>query len=134
MAAVVGNEVMLSAKIYSGGAPAGVPAGAWWSVNDLGFDKSKILTVASVNINNYPAEVWTVKISEADMSVSGGKVEFFVSSDGETWLPAALGETISFPGVNRQRLLWRAKFTPGEDLETTPFLDRLRLDYQVKFL
>ncbi|MDO8557491.1 MAG: hypothetical protein Q7R98_03455 [Candidatus Jorgensenbacteria bacterium] len=106
----------------------------FWEIKDDGFDKSKSREVTSANINNYPAEVRSAKISELDFSTSGGKVEFALSSDGVTWVPATLNQDVSFSGENRSRLLWRARFTPDSDTETTPFLDRLRLDYKVSFL
>lgn len=125
---VKSGEITLRAKTERGGNTE------WWEIKDGGFDKSEVRTITSANINNYPAELRTANIKEVDLSTSGASFEFSLSSDGKIWEPAIVGQDISFNGQNRQRLLWRVKFMPDNDPETTPFFDRLRLSYQVKFL
>ena len=128
VSSVKSGEIILHAKTERGGNIE------WWEVKDNGFDKSEIRTITSANINNYPAELRTASIKEVDLSASGASFEFSLSSDGKVWEPAVLRQDVIFNGQNRQRLLWRVKFTPDNDPETTPFFDRLQLSYQVKFL
>lgn len=105
-----------------------------WEFSDLGFDKARTLDVFSSNINNYPAEVRTAKITELDFSPNGARVNFFVTNDGRKWYNASPGSEIVFPNKEGRELRWRATFIPDSNPDTSPFLDRLRLDYQVKFL
>jgi hypothetical protein len=147
----ISGAVDLSQSIFSGSekaavfSPAKVGSGAtltarvtdasgavlFYSFSDRGFDKSKTLQVVSSNISDYPADTYTAVISELDFSGSGSKAAFSLSNDGENWRPAELGRLVNFPAGSRS-LFWKAEFTPDGDPLTSPFLDRIRVDYQVK--
>lgn len=105
-----------------------------WEFTDLGFEKEKQYDIASNNINNYPAEVRSVKLTEYDLSLIGGDIVFYVSNDGEAWQKIGLNDEVEFSKSDGRKLLWKATITPTGPNDTSPFLDRIRLDYKVKFL
>lgn len=106
----------------------------FWEFLDKGFDKTKELEIVSININNYPAEIRRAKISQIDLAGEGADIDIFLSNDGEKWHKVSFGEEIVFPDKKGRRLLWRAVFKPLGGQYTSPFFDRIRIDYVVKFL
>ena len=123
------NSDILFAKVATG-----LSQNEFWKFTDKGFNKSKKLEIVSANINNYPAEVRTARISEIDFSNFGAKPTFYLSNDGDDWEKVAIGEDVVFDNKSGRELRWRAIFYPKRGAEMTPFLDRIRLDFQVKFL
>lgn len=106
-----------------------------WQFIDEGFKVPSLAQVTSINLNNYPAEVWTATIVDADVFEGKSRVEFALSNDGARWIPARVGEPVNFPNVNNIRLFWRATFQPEDGARfSSPFFDRIRVDYKVKFL
>jgi len=106
-----------------------------WQFVDEGFKVPSSARVTSINLNNYPAEVWSATIIDADVFEGKSNVEFALSNDGISWIPARVGEQVMFPDVNNIRLFWRATFTPEDGARfSSPFFDRIRVDYKVKFL
>jgi hypothetical protein len=105
-----------------------------WKFIDKGFDKTKDLAVASVNINNYPAEVRSATIFEADLVAGGAETEFYLANDDGKWIKAELGKELVFPDSHGRQLRWRAVFKPDSDPNTSIFFDRIFIGYKVKFL
>lgn len=106
----------------------------WREFRDLGFVKTTPIEVVSKNLNTYDgAEVRAAKIVELDASRAGGAVELSLSNNGETWLPAEVGKEITFPNASGTLLLWRARVAPAGADEYSPFLDRINLQFKVKF-
>lgn len=115
-------------KLEANGAPE------WRAFRDLGFLKTDTREVVSKNLNTYDAsEVRRAKIEEFDASLVGGSVEFFLSNDGITWLPAEVGREIAFPDPSGAQLLWKARVTPAGDDDFSPFFDRIRVQFWIKF-
>ncbi len=106
----------------------------FWEFVDQGFEKTEEKEVASVNLNNYPAEVRYASIGRMEFSEEGADVSFYVSNNGEDWIELSEGEEIQFPDKEGRRLLWKVEFDPDRDLEKSPFLDTFQLKYLVKFL
>ncbi|MEW6617221.1 MAG: hypothetical protein AB1333_02260 [Patescibacteria group bacterium] len=106
-----------------------------WQFVDEGFNVPSFARVSSLNLNNYPAEVWAATIVEADVFEGKSDIEFALSNDGKEWVPARVGEFIAFPDNSQKRLFWRATFTPESGARfSSPYFDKIRVDYKVKFL
>ena len=106
-----------------------------WQFVDEGFKVPSLARVVSINLNNYPAEVWTATIVDSDVFEGKSNIEFALSNDGVSWIPARIGEPVVFPDPNNNRLFWRATFQPEDGARfSSPFFDRIRVDYKVKFL
>lgn len=101
---------------------------------DDGFLKTETGKITSLNLSHYPAEVRTATIQEMDFGSRGANAAFFLSNDGETWEKAAVGKTITFKNKSGRMLFWRGEFAPDSNQNTTPFLDRIEIFFQVKFL
>ncbi len=101
---------------------------------DEGFDTSRPVDVVSTNINNYHAEVRGATIRELDSTTGGGSIEFSVSNDGVAWKAAHVGETVVFDNPHGTQFFWRARMTPGTTTQRSPVIDRILLEYNVKFL
>lgn len=131
VANVVGNVTVLEAAATS---PSGETSG--WEVIDEGFDDPSVAKVHSVNINNYPAEVRSATVAEVQMDEGNTKATFFVSNDGNAWIEAPPGKEVVFPKTDGTRLLWRAEFTVSGNRSPlfSPYFDKVRIDYKVKFL
>jgi|GEM_PF-1536588 len=106
-----------------------------WQFIDEGFKVPQIARVASINLNNYPAEVWSATVVDAEVFEGKSHVEFALSNDGTSWIPTRPGETVRFPDPTNRFLFWRAIFTPEDSARfSSPYFDRIRVDYKVKFL
>jgi len=106
-----------------------------WQFVDEGFKVPSTTRVTSINLNNYPAEVWSATIIDADVFEGKSTVEFALSNNGISWIPAHVGESVAFSDTSNIRLFWRATFTPEDGARfSSPFFDRIRVDYKVKFL
>jgi len=125
-----GNAIALQARLEYGSGEVGT-----YVFSDSGFIVPSPAVVESVNISNYPAEVRTATITEADVYKGGAGVNYYLSNNGNDWVAATLGKEVVFPQLNGRLLFWRAEFISGFDsLWTPPFVDKLRVDYRVKFL
>src|SRR3989304_3088143 len=91
---------------------------------DFGFDKSKPLEVVSSNINTLPGKVVSARISGLERYSEGGETQFWLSNDGVFWKEAKAYETVVFTGPP-EKLFWRVKFIPNEDLTTWSRADPL---------
>lgn len=115
-------------RLEANGAPE------WRVFRDLGFLKTDTREIVSKNLNTYGAsEVRRAKIEELDASLVGGSAELFLSNDGVTWLPAETGREVVFPDPSGALLLWKARVTPAGDDDFSPFFDRIRIQFWVKF-
>lgn len=107
----------------------------FWQFVDDGFKIPSFARVASINLNNYPAEVWSATIVDAEVFEGKSRVEFALSNNGTNWISARVGEAVLFPDTSNGRLFWRATFNPEDGARfSSPFFDRIRVDYKVKFL
>ena len=96
---------------------------------DFGFDKSKPLEAMSSNINTLPGNVVSARISGLQKFLDGENMLFWLSNDGVFWKEAKAYETVVFTDP-QEKLFWRVKFVPDDDLKTSPVLDRLGLEWQ----
>ena len=96
---------------------------------DLGFDKSQPFEAVSSNINTLPGKVVSARISGLERYSEGGETQFWLSNDGVFWKEAKAYETVVFTDP-QEKLFWRVKFVPDDDLKTSPVLDRLGLEWQ----
>ena len=96
---------------------------------DFGFDKSKPLEAVSSNINTLPGKVVLARISGLERYSEGGETQFWLSNDGVFWKEAEPYKTVVFTDP-QEKLFWRVKFVPDDDLKTSPVLDRLGLEWQ----
>lgn len=128
---IVGNVAVLEAAATT---PSGETSG--WEIIDEGFDEPSVAEVYSVNINNYPAEVRSATIAEVQMDEGNATAKFFVSNDGNTWIEAPVGKEIFFPKTDGTRLLWKVEFILSGNRSPlfSPYFDKIRIDYKVKFL
>lgn len=126
---VAGRARLLAELLLSSGTREG------WEFIDQEFDTLMRREVVSVSVNGTGAAVRSASVSEVEPASVGAGAHFFLSNDGVTWVPAAVGDKIEFSNPNGRQLLWRAVFAPDSFLGTpTPFFNRVRLDYQVQFL
>lgn len=124
-----GNSVLLQALLAYGGGNTET-----YVFSDSGFAAPSTAVVESVNISNYPAEVRSATITEAQVFTGAGSVKYYLSNDGNSWVAAEPGKEVVFPKSDGHLLFWRAEFTPSFDAaQTPPFLDKIRIDYKVKF-
>lgn len=124
-----GNTLVLEAKVESGGGTE------MYVFRDNGFKSSNDMSVESVNINNYPAEVVSATIVDDDLFLGNASVRFYLSNNGSDWVESQVGQETNFPDSHGHQLLWRAVFAPGgNSASTPPYFDRVRIDYKVKFL
>ena len=116
---------ILSAKVVS-------TSGAvnYYRFTDNGFKTAGPYTAQSTDLNNYPWPVYGVMLTPDYGSLNGIPVQFYVSNDGATWQPAAVGEETVFGNETGSKLLWKAVFTPSGSA-VSPFLGEVRLDFQV---
>lgn len=106
----------------------------FWEFKDNGFSVPASTEIVSLNLNNYPAEVHTATILETDLEKDNADVEFYLSNDGSRWIKTELGKEVVFPSSGGRMLLWKAKFIPSRDNFESPFFDKIRIDYVVRFL
>lgn len=130
VADVRGGTTVLEADAVANSGEEGV-----WQFVDEGFKVPLSARVESINLNNYPAEIWSAIIVDADVFEGKSNVAFALSNDGANWVPARVGEQVVFPDTGNVRLFWRVTFTPTDGARfSSPFFDRIRVDYKVKFL
>ncbi len=104
----------------------------FWSLSDLGFDKSKALKIVSTDLDNYSLAVTKAKISSLDLSLGGNQADFFLSNNGREWYKTSFDKEVVFPDSNGRELYWKAEFYPSSDPETSVFLDRISLYFYIK--
>ncbi|MEX1014624.1 MAG: hypothetical protein WDZ80_05695 [Candidatus Paceibacterota bacterium] len=117
------NENTLAAKLIDG-------SQTYRIFTDNGFDVSQDRFIESININNYPAVIRGITIEDVEYIKGEADIELFVSNDGEEWHEAREKELITFS--NRGRfLMWRVEIDPSNNKQYSPFINTIRLYYQV---
>jgi hypothetical protein len=126
---VQGENILLDARVTT---DAGDEI---WQFIDQGFKVPSSARVTSINLNNYPAEVWAAVIVEADIFEGKSQVDFALSNDGISWIHTDIGKLTKFPNSANNSLFWRVVFTPEEGARfSSPYFDKIRVDYRVRFL
>lgn len=115
------DAVSLVAKVTGG-------SGGWWQVDDRGFKKDRHYEVVSSNINNYATRVVYARIEALDLKGQGAEASFFVSGDARVWHAVSPHEAFQFSPSSRE-LYWRAVFSPGGDLFSSPYFSGITLHY-----
>ncbi len=116
-----------------------------WSIRDEGFKAPPgPVTVTSVNLNNYQAEVpHILKAAFREFSLgppkdsptapAGEALIALAVSNGGIWESIeAGGKGLWFKNPHGTALKWRMTVTPGTNPEYTPFIGIFDLDYEVK--
>jgi len=103
----------------------------FWSLSDLGFDKSNALKIVSTNLDNYSLVVTKAKISVLDLLLGGNRADFFLSNNGKKWYKTSFDKEVVFSDSAGRELYWKAEFYPSSDPETSVFLNRLSLYFRL---
>jgi len=106
----------------------------FWEFEDQGFVKTEGKDVVSVNINNYPAEIRYATIDRLSFSDKGADVAFYLSNNEKDWIKTGPGVEVEFPDPKGRQLLWRLEMDPKGSNFVAPYIDKLGIQYWVKFL
>ena len=116
----------LDAKVSAGGAVD------YWRFTDQGFDNTTSREIVSASLTNRILPVKIAVIPQVELANGGGKVEFYLSNNGNDWSPANIGDKIVFADQNGDKTFWRAVITPALDKYKSAYLGMIEVNYAFK--
>jgi hypothetical protein len=108
--------------------------GGWYRFTDEGFAWGKGMVVSGDLNEGREAEVRRARISRVDLAAAGSDIRFFLANQEGEWVPAEVGEWLTFPDPEGKNLFWRAEFDGATGVrKESPFFDFIQVEYFLKF-